>query len=84
MFRLGYELQGRLLTAATIGLLIGGGAYASTVDEATFWYMTVLFAFLWFFSGCNLSLYSSQFAIDQVEFPVICVNLLRVDFCYLD
>ncbi|KAL8490627.1 hypothetical protein ACS0TY_022574 [Phlomoides rotata] len=28
--------KGRLLTAATIGLLIGGGAYASTVDEATF------------------------------------------------
>ncbi|CAI9762633.1 unnamed protein product [Fraxinus pennsylvanica] len=28
--------KGRLLTGATIGLLIGGGAYASTVDEATF------------------------------------------------
>ncbi|KAK6931762.1 Dihydroorotate dehydrogenase domain [Dillenia turbinata] len=28
--------KGRLLTAATLGLLIGGGAYASTVDEATF------------------------------------------------
>ncbi|GKB72767.1 dihydroorotate dehydrogenase, mitochondrial [Tanacetum coccineum] len=27
---------GRLLTGATIGLLIGGGAYSSTVDEATF------------------------------------------------
>lgn len=41
MLRFGYELQGRLLTAATLGLLIGGGAYASTVDEATFWYVTV-------------------------------------------
>lgn len=30
-------MQGRLFTAAGIGLLIGGGAYASTVDEATFW-----------------------------------------------
>ncbi|KAK1380517.1 Dihydroorotate dehydrogenase (quinone), mitochondrial [Heracleum sosnowskyi] len=28
--------KGRLLTGATISLLIGGGAYASTVDEATF------------------------------------------------
>ncbi|XP_022878761.1 dihydroorotate dehydrogenase (quinone), mitochondrial-like isoform X1 [Olea europaea var. sylvestris] len=28
--------KGRLLTGATIGLLIGVGAYASTVDEATF------------------------------------------------
>ncbi|KAA8528900.1 hypothetical protein F0562_033612 [Nyssa sinensis] len=28
--------KGRLLTGATIGLLITGGAYASTVDEATF------------------------------------------------
>ncbi|WMV07053.1 hypothetical protein MTR67_000438 [Solanum verrucosum] len=28
--------KGRLLTGATIGLLIAGGAYASTVDEATF------------------------------------------------
>ncbi|XP_047311867.1 dihydroorotate dehydrogenase (quinone), mitochondrial [Impatiens glandulifera] len=28
--------KGRLLTAAGIGLLISGGAYASTVDEATF------------------------------------------------
>ncbi|XP_059656501.1 dihydroorotate dehydrogenase (quinone), mitochondrial [Cornus florida] len=28
--------KGRLLTGATIGLIIGGGAYASTVDEATF------------------------------------------------
>ncbi|KAF8398690.1 hypothetical protein HHK36_014545 [Tetracentron sinense] len=27
---------GRLLTGATIGLVIAGGAYASTVDEATF------------------------------------------------
>ncbi|GJT37868.1 hypothetical protein Tco_0937733 [Tanacetum coccineum] len=27
---------GRLLTGATVGLLIGGGAYASTIDEATF------------------------------------------------
>lgn len=31
------ELQGRILTGATLSLLIGGGAYASTVDEATFW-----------------------------------------------
>ncbi|XP_027098258.1 dihydroorotate dehydrogenase (quinone), mitochondrial [Coffea eugenioides] len=28
--------KGRLFTGATIALLIGGGAYASTVDEATF------------------------------------------------
>ncbi|KAL8153786.1 hypothetical protein V2J09_011546 [Rumex salicifolius] len=28
--------KGRLLTGATIGLLIAGGAYVSTVDEATF------------------------------------------------
>ncbi|KAL0457429.1 UNVERIFIED_CONTAM: Dihydroorotate dehydrogenase (quinone), mitochondrial [Sesamum latifolium] len=28
--------KGRLFTGAAIGLLIGGGAYASTVDEATF------------------------------------------------
>lgn len=28
--------KGRLFTGATIGLLIAGGAYASTVDEATF------------------------------------------------
>ncbi|GER46242.1 dihydroorotate dehydrogenase [Striga asiatica] len=31
-----FALQGRLFTGAAIGLLIGGGAYASTVDEATF------------------------------------------------
>ncbi|KAG8369919.1 hypothetical protein BUALT_Bualt14G0063400 [Buddleja alternifolia] len=31
-----FSKKGRLLTGATIGLLIGGGAYASTVDEATF------------------------------------------------
>lgn len=31
-------LQGRIFTGTAIGLLIGGGAYASTVDEATFWY----------------------------------------------
>lgn len=43
MFRFAFELQGRLFTAATIGLLIGGGAYASTVDEATFWYTMVFF-----------------------------------------
>ncbi|KAJ8759329.1 hypothetical protein K2173_006849 [Erythroxylum novogranatense] len=30
------KLQGRLLTGATIGLVIAGGAYVSTVDEATF------------------------------------------------
>ncbi|GFS39642.1 pyrimidine d [Actinidia rufa] len=30
--------KGRLLTGATLGLVIAGGAYASTVDEATFWY----------------------------------------------
>ncbi|KAJ0792895.1 putative dihydroorotate dehydrogenase (quinone) [Helianthus annuus] len=28
--------KGRLLTGTTIGLVIAGGAYASTVDEATF------------------------------------------------
>uniref|UniRef100_A0A803KUK2 Uncharacterized protein n=1 Tax=Chenopodium quinoa TaxID=63459 RepID=A0A803KUK2_CHEQI len=28
--------KGRLLTGATIGLIIAGGAYVSTVDEATF------------------------------------------------
>ncbi|RDY03111.1 Dihydroorotate dehydrogenase (quinone), mitochondrial [Mucuna pruriens] len=33
-----YSKKGRLLTGATIGLLIAGGAYVSTVDEATFWY----------------------------------------------
>lgn len=46
--------KGRLLTGATLGLLIGGGAYASTVDEATFcgWLFSAtklvnpLFAFL--------------------------------------
>lgn len=32
-------MQGRLFSGAVIGLLIGGGAYASTVDEATFWYL---------------------------------------------
>ncbi|XP_057806043.1 dihydroorotate dehydrogenase (quinone), mitochondrial [Salvia miltiorrhiza] len=31
-----FPKKGRLFTAAGIGLLIGGGAYASTVDEATF------------------------------------------------
>ncbi|KAG5077341.1 hypothetical protein JHK82_056036 [Glycine max] len=31
-----YSKKGRLLTGATIGLLIAGGAYVSTVDEATF------------------------------------------------
>lgn len=31
-----FSKKGRLLTAAGIGLLISGGAYASTVDEATF------------------------------------------------
>lgn len=31
-----FSKKGRLFTAAGIGLLIGGGAYASTVDEATF------------------------------------------------
>jgi len=36
-------LQGRLLTGAAIGLVIAGGAYVSTVDEATFWY------FIWEF-----------------------------------
>ncbi|KAK9674214.1 hypothetical protein RND81_12G218900 [Saponaria officinalis] len=30
------NLKGRLLTGATIGLIIAGGAYVSTVDEATF------------------------------------------------
>ncbi|KAM2678385.1 hypothetical protein EV1_004810 [Malus domestica] len=31
-----FSKKGRLLTAATLGLVIGGGAYVSTVDEATF------------------------------------------------
>ncbi|GAV72276.1 DHO_dh domain-containing protein [Cephalotus follicularis] len=31
-----FSSKGRLLTGATIGLLIAGGAYVSTVDEATF------------------------------------------------
>ncbi|XP_073133918.1 dihydroorotate dehydrogenase (quinone), mitochondrial isoform X2 [Henckelia pumila] len=31
-----FSKKGRLFTGATIGLLIGGFAYASTVDEATF------------------------------------------------
>ncbi|XAR64574.1 Dihydroorotate dehydrogenase (quinone), partial [Bertholletia excelsa] len=31
-----FSKKGRLLTGATIGLVIAGGAYASTVDEATF------------------------------------------------
>ncbi|PON91233.1 Dihydroorotate dehydrogenase, class [Trema orientale] len=31
-----FSKKGRLLTGATIGLLIAGGAYVSTVDEATF------------------------------------------------
>ncbi|KAI3469358.1 hypothetical protein Pfo_026021 [Paulownia fortunei] len=31
-----FSKKGRLFTGAAIGLLIGGGAYASTVDEATF------------------------------------------------
>uniref|UniRef100_A0A2P2MZ10 Dihydroorotate dehydrogenase (quinone), mitochondrial n=1 Tax=Rhizophora mucronata TaxID=61149 RepID=A0A2P2MZ10_RHIMU len=31
-----FSKKGRLVTGATIGLLIAGGAYASTVDEATF------------------------------------------------
>ncbi|KOM36483.1 hypothetical protein LR48_Vigan02g263300 [Vigna angularis] len=31
-----YSKKGRLWTGATIGLLIAGGAYVSTVDEATF------------------------------------------------
>lgn len=35
---LSVDVQGRLLTGATIGLIIAGGAYVSTVDEATFWY----------------------------------------------
>ncbi|KAL2933819.1 Dihydroorotate dehydrogenase (quinone) mitochondrial [Bienertia sinuspersici] len=33
-----FNVKGRLLTGATIGLVIAGGAYVSTVDEATFWY----------------------------------------------
>ncbi|MCD7459995.1 Dihydroorotate dehydrogenase (fumarate) [Datura stramonium] len=39
--------KGRLLTGATIGLLIAGGAYASTVDEATFCG--------WLFSATNVN-----------------------------
>ncbi|KAL1832687.1 hypothetical protein ACET3Z_002338 [Daucus carota] len=31
-----FSKKGRILTGATLSLLIGGGAYASTVDEATF------------------------------------------------
>ncbi|XP_068325077.1 dihydroorotate dehydrogenase (quinone), mitochondrial-like [Pyrus communis] len=31
-----FSKKGRLLTAATLGLVISGGAYVSTVDEATF------------------------------------------------
>ncbi|KAF5749859.1 Dihydroorotate dehydrogenase (quinone) [Tripterygium wilfordii] len=31
-----FSKRGRLLTGATLGLVIGGGAYVSTVDEATF------------------------------------------------
>lgn len=31
-----YSKKGRLLTGATLGLVIAGGAYVSTVDEATF------------------------------------------------
>ncbi|EEF35606.1 dihydroorotate dehydrogenase (quinone), mitochondrial isoform X1 [Ricinus communis] len=31
-----FSRKGRLLTGATIGLVIAGGAYVSTVDEATF------------------------------------------------
>ncbi|XP_031379217.1 dihydroorotate dehydrogenase (quinone), mitochondrial-like isoform X3 [Punica granatum] len=31
-----FSKRGRLLTGATIGLVIAGGAYVSTVDEATF------------------------------------------------
>lgn len=32
------SLQGKLLTGAMIGLVIAGGAYVSTIDEATYWY----------------------------------------------
>lgn len=35
------DSKGRLLTGATIGLVIAGGAYASTVDEATFWHLLI-------------------------------------------
>ncbi|XP_021816681.1 dihydroorotate dehydrogenase (quinone), mitochondrial-like isoform X2 [Prunus avium] len=31
-----FSKKGRLLTGTTLGLVIGGGAYVSTVDEATF------------------------------------------------
>ncbi|KAK9058290.1 hypothetical protein SSX86_023130 [Deinandra increscens subsp. villosa] len=34
--------KGRLLTGSTIGLVIAGGAYASTVDEATFGYLILI------------------------------------------
>ncbi|KAM2678383.1 hypothetical protein EV1_004810 [Malus domestica] len=37
-----FSKKGRLLTAATLGLVIGGGAYVSTVDEATFWHLEAL------------------------------------------
>lgn len=35
--------QGRLLTGTMITLAIGGGAYVSTADEATFWYIKYIF-----------------------------------------
>ncbi|KAJ1400148.1 Dihydroorotate dehydrogenase, conserved site [Sesbania bispinosa] len=56
-----YSKKGRLLTGATIGLLIAGGAYVSTVDEATFWY------FIWEF-GCSTKLVNPLFALLDPEF----------------
>lgn len=50
------------MTGATIGLLIAGGAYVSTVDEATFWYIwefdvvcILIFLFNCAFNICNFS-----------------------------
>ncbi|KAL9261572.1 Dihydroorotate dehydrogenase (quinone), mitochondrial-like protein [Drosera capensis] len=36
-----FGFQGRLFTGATLGLIIAGGAYVSTVDEAT-WHPAVI------------------------------------------
>lgn len=46
-----FGLQGRLFTGVTLGLAIAGGAYASTVDEATFWYFHLSFVVL---MSCNM------------------------------
>lgn len=62
------ELQGRLFTGTAIGLLIAGGAYVSTADEATFWYLHWISIMMHFdqnllkilFSTCDLSLFHSS------------------------